>query len=310
MWSLTGKSTGQKSTGQKSKEKNKSKRKSPAVKRGAKQAQSLVRRRRISLFFRISGLLVAATVIVSSTYIWKSGLLREWTLEARDTVDRKIADAGFMVGEVRITGQENTDINQIRSALMLYDGQSIVSLDLAGMLDRVETLPWVKRATIIRTLPDALDVTITEHEAAAIWQENGTFSLVDQSGAVITDEGLEKFGALPHIVGAGANENLNGLLALKGVYPDLFSRVKSAVWVGQRRWDLNFNNGIKIKLPEKETALAWQLLYEYETSQKILAKDILIIDLRQYGKTILRLTPQEAERRRLLKKAGAKEESI
>ncbi len=280
------------------------------VKRGAKQAQSLVRRRRLSLFFRVSGLLAGAAAVVSSIYIWKSGLLQEWTLEARDTVDREIANAGFMVGEVRITGQKNTDIKQIRTALALYDGQSIVSLNLPEILGRVEALPWVKQATIIRKLPDALDVTITEHEAAAIWQENSAVFLVDQDGEVITDEGLEKFGGVPYIVGAGANENLASLLALKALYPDLFSRVKSAVWVGQRRWDLNFHNGIKIKLPEKETGLAWQLLYEYESNQKILAKDILIIDLRQHGKTILRLTPQEAERRRLLKNAGAKEESI
>lgn len=287
-----------------------SSKKTVPVKRGAKQAQSLVRRRRISLFFRVSGLLAAVTAVVLSIYIWKSGLLQEWTLEARDTVDREISKAGFMVGEVRITGQRNTDINQIRTALALYDGQSIVSLNLPEMLGRVEALPWVKQATIIRKLPDALEVTITEHEAAAIWQEGGALFLVDKHGAVITDEGLEKFGGVPHIVGAGANENLASLLALKAVYTDLFSRVKSAVWVGQRRWDLNFHNGIKIKLPEKETALAWQLLYEYESNQKILAKDILIIDLRQHGKTILRLTPQEAERRRLLKNAGAKEESI
>jgi len=290
--------------------KPKKKSKASPVKRGAKQAQSLVRRRRISLFFRVSSLLGGITVVVLSVYIWKSGLLQEWSLEARDTVDRKIANAGFMVGEVRITGQENTDINQIRTALALYDGQSIVSLDLPEILGRVEGLPWVKQATIIRKLPDALEVTITEYEAAAIWQESGVLFLVDQYGKVITGEGLEKFGDVPHIVGGGANENLASLLALKTAQPDLFSRVKSAVWVGQRRWDLNFHNGIKIKLPEKETALAWQLLYEYESHQKILAKDILIIDLRQHGKTILRLTPQEAERRRLLKNSGAKEESI
>ncbi|MCF6214957.1 MAG: FtsQ-type POTRA domain-containing protein [Emcibacter sp.] len=292
------------------KPKKSSKSKATSVKRGAKQAQSLVRRRRISLFFRVFGLLGAVTVVVLSIYIWKSGLLQEWTLEARDTVDREIAKAGFMVGEVRITGQGNTDINQIRTALALYDGQSIVSLNLPEMLGRVEALPWVKQATIIRKLPDALDVTITEHEAAAIWQEDGALFLVDQHGTIITDAGLEKFADVPHIVGAGANENLVSLLALKAAYPDLFSRVKSAVWVGQRRWDLNFYNGIKIKLPEKETGLAWQLLYEYESNQKILAKDILVIDLRQHGKTILRLTPQEAERRRLLKNSGAKEESI
>ncbi|VAV91465.1 hypothetical protein MNBD_ALPHA01-453 [hydrothermal vent metagenome] len=284
--------------------------KKPSPKRGAKQARSLKRRRRFSLFFRGASLMVACFLVIGSIYIWKSGLFGEWVLETRDRVDRKIADAGFMVGEVRITGQDNTVLKQVRSALALYDGQSIISLDMTNMLDRVTSLPWVKAATITRILPDALEVTITEHQAAAVWQENGRLYLVDRDGEVITDKGLEKFGKLPHVVGTGANENLTSLLAMKARYPDLFTRVKSAVWIGGRRWDLNMHNGVKIKLPEKEYDLAWQKLHDFENRRKILDKEILIIDLRQHAKTILRLTPKEAERRRMMKNNARKEESI
>jgi len=302
MWPLNSKTKNQ--------EKNKSKRKAAAGKRGAKQAQSLMRRRRISQFFRIASLTAVSMAAIMSIYIWKSGLLHQWTMEAGDRVDRQIADAGFKVEEVRITGQGNTSLQQVRAALGLYDGQSIVSLDLGRMLDQVSALPWVKRATITRILPDALDVIILEHQAAAIWQQNDQLFLVDQAGHIITQEGLDNFDQLPHVVGSGANENLLGLMAMKDYYPDLFARVKSAVWVGQRRWDVNFHNGIKIKLPEKGVMLAWQKLHDYEKRQKILGKQIVSVDLRLPGKTILRLTPKEAERRRLLNKTGIKEESI
>ncbi|MBL4894835.1 MAG: hypothetical protein JKY59_08250, partial [Emcibacter sp.] len=46
------------------------------------------------------------------------------------------------------------------------------------------------------------------------------------------------------------------------------------------------------------------------SKQKILAKEVVIVDLRQHGKTILRLTQKEAERRRLMNKNATKEESI
>ncbi|MBL4801827.1 MAG: FtsQ-type POTRA domain-containing protein [Emcibacter sp.] len=286
------------------------KRKKKPPKRGAKQAQSLKRRRRLSLFTRWASLVVVCITVIGTVYIWKSGLFEEWMMEASDTVDRGIAEAGFAVGEVRITGQENTELKQVRAALALYDGQSIVSLDLENMLLRVEGLPWVKKATIVRIMPDALEVTIVEHEAVALWQENGQLYLVNDAGKVITDQGLAPFVGLPHVVGVGANENLEVLLAMKAKYPALFAQVKSSVWVGGRRWDMNLTNGIKIKLPEKGPDLAWQKLYEYDSSQKILAKEVLIIDLRQHGKTILRLTEKEAERRRLLTKSKMKEESI
>ena len=290
---------------------NKSKTKKKArPKRGEKQALSLKRRRRLSIFMRSATLLLVSVSVIASVYLWKSGLFQEWMTEAHDTVDRKIADAGFTVAEVRITGQENTELKQVREALALYDGQSIVSLDLENMLGRVVALPWVKSATIVKIIPDALEVTIAEHQAAALWQESGKLYLVDRTGEIITNEGMERYADLPHVVGGGANKNLTDLLAMKEKYPDLFSQVKSSVWIGKRRWDLNLNSGIKIKLPEKGPDLAWDRLYKYENTQKILTKEVLIIDFRQHGKTIVRLTPQEAERRKLLNKSGNKEESI
>lgn len=288
----------------------KPKKKKSSAKRGAKQAQSLKRRRRLSLFLRGMTLLVVCSAVVTSAYIWQSGLFQQWMLEAQDKVDRKFAAAGFAVGEVRITGQVNTELKQVRAALGLYDGQSIVSLDLKNMLVRVEDLAWVKKATLTKVMPDALEVTLVEHEAAALWQNRDVFYLVDLAGQIITSQGLEKYADLPHVVGAGAHENLAGLLAMQDKYPELFARVKSAVWIGNRRWDLNLGSGIKIKLPEKGPELAWERLYHYESDQKILAKEVLIIDFRQHGKTIVRLTPEEAKRRRLLIESGKKEESI
>lgn len=284
--------------------------KKTTAKRGAKQALSLKRRRRFSLILRSVSLVVVCVGVIASAYIWKSGLFQEWTVEAQDTVNREFVDAGFTVKDVRITGQENTELKQIRAALALYDGQSIVSLDLENMLIRVEALPWVKAATITRIIPDALEVAITEHQAAALWQNSGRFYLVDRAGYVITDKDLAKYAKIPQVVGVGANENIAGILAMRDKYPDLFVQVKSSVWIGDRRWDLNLTNGIIIKLPEKGADLAWGRLYDYHSKQKILAKDVLIIDFRQHGKTIVRLTPQEAKRRRLLNKSGKKEESI
>ncbi len=284
--------------------------KTTPARRGAKQAQSLKRRRRISLIVRYASLVVGCIAVISSVYIWRSGLFEYWLDEAHDTVDRHIADAGFTVREVRITGQKNTKMKEVRASLALNDGQSIVSLDLENMLEQVMTLPWVKTATIVKIIPDVLEVTITEHEAVALWQESGRLYLVDKAGEIIVSEGLEKYVLLPHVVGTGANKNLTSLLAMKDKYPDLFAQVKSSVWIGQRRWDMNLTNGVIIKLPEKESDIAWDLLHEYHSSQNILAKEVLIIDFRQDGKTIVRLTPKEAERRRLLNKFGKKEESI
>ncbi len=302
MWPLIRKST--------SKAKAVKKTKKTGAKRGKQQEQSLIRRRRIDIFMRSAILLVVCVAVIGSTYIWKSGLLQEWMMEAEDAVDRKVSDAGFSVKEVRITGQANTELKQVRAALALYDGQSMISLDLDKMLGRVEGLPWVKKATITRIMPDILDVKIMEYRAVAIWQKDDQLFLVNGSGEVITDQGLDIFHSLPHVVGVKANENITSLLTMKNTYPELFEQVKSSVWVGQRRWDLNLHNGIKVKLPEKGSELAWQQLNDYQNKQKLLNKDILVVDMRQHGKVILRLTEQEAKRRKSLINTGEKPENI
>jgi len=281
-----------------------------ADRRGTKQAKSLKRRRRVSLFLRGSSLVMLGLGIIASVYIWQTGLFHQWLTEAGDSLDREVAKAGFAVGEVRITGQKNTSLKQVRAALALYDGQSMTSLDLQAMPGRLEKLPWVRMATVTRIMPDILQVTIVEHQAAALWQESGQFHLINRAGQVITDRGLEKYVALPQIVGPGANQHLGDILVMKQKHPELFSRVTSWVWVGARRWDIVCHNGIRIKLPEAGPEVAWEKLYRYERDQKILDREILIVDLRQPDKMIVRLSPAEAERRRLMMKSGKKEESI
>ena len=69
-------------------------------------------------------------------------------------------------------------------------------------------------------------------------------------------------------------------------------------------------NGIKIMLPEHGLAEAWQNLSEFEKQEQLLARNILAVDFRIKDKTVVRLTPEEAERRRLLAKTSGKGEKI
>ena len=63
-------------------------------------------------------------------------------------------------------------------------------------------------------------------------------------------------------------------------------------------------------LPEEELTTAWQSLAEFEQQEQLLARNILAVDFRVKDKTVVRLTPQEAARRRLLAKTSGKGENI
>ncbi|MGD2019633.1 MAG: cell division protein FtsQ/DivIB [Thiohalocapsa sp.] len=57
----------------------------------------------------------------------------------------------------------------------------ILTQDLAALQQRVEDLPWIRRASVRRVWPDRLVFSVSEHEAMAQWGDNG---LVTKDGVV------------------------------------------------------------------------------------------------------------------------------
>ena len=57
---------------------------------------------------------------------------------------------------------------------------------------------------------------------------------------------------LPLVIGPGANRQAAQLAQLMADTPSLQPQLTSATWVGGRRWDLNFQSGETVALPEGE----------------------------------------------------------
>lgn len=275
-------------------------------KRGAAQTQSLKRRRLFSVFISRAPLAILCVGLIGGAFMWQSGLLSDWMDQGGQKIDRELVAAGFGVDEIDIIGEQHTPVDLVLETLAVNKGQSMATLDLKNMRRRLEALQWVKAVTISRILPNSLKVDIIEHQAAGLWQEQGHLWLIDQQGAKITDQNVAAFGHLPLVVGAGANHALSDLLHMKAAHPALFDRIKSAVWVGERRWDLHFKDGVLVKMPEKQRAVAWLRLSQYEKDHKILSREVLVVDMRLPGKTVLRLTEQELKARKTLKSLSDK----
>ncbi|WP_417319573.1 cell division protein FtsQ/DivIB [Emcibacter sp.] len=280
------------------------------LKRGEREAQSLKRRRQKDIFVRGLSAAAVAMVVIVSVYLWQSGIVSEAVRDTGERVEERLTDAGLVVAEIRIDGQKQTALDDIRKALGVQHGENIMSLDLKSMRERVEALDWVERASIGRSMPDILTVGITEHEPAALWQIEGHLWLVTRDGRRITDQKLAHFAGLPMVVGRGADMSLAGYLEMGEAWPEIFDNVESAVRVGARRWDLLMKQGVTVRLPEKNVPAALEKLAGLQRDEKILEKEILAVDLRLEDKTFIRLTPGEAERRRRLAAENAEEEQI
>jgi cell division protein FtsQ len=201
------------------------------------------------------------------------------------------ADLGMSVRNVLVDGRSMTPPADILHVLDVARGTPILAIRPEEARNQLEALPWVRSATIERDLPDTLRIHLTEREPLALWQYHGKMALIDRDGVVVTTEDLGRFANLLLVVGENAPSHTVDLIALLDQEPDLMKRVSSAVWVGDRRWDVHLDNGIVVQLPETAPLAAWQRLARVETAENILGRNIDRIDMRLADRMVVRLIP-------------------
>jgi cell division septal protein FtsQ len=147
-------------------------------------------------------------------------------------------------------------------------------------------LPWVDQVTITRSMPKSLNISITEYVPIAIWQNGSDKFFTDKKGNLIPFEDLEEFRHMVILSGENANKSAKSLFNIFTINPTLSTKVYSATWVSNRRWDIRFENGLLIKLPEKNISNAWHNLIKiYNMPGSILG--LKTIDLRVPSKVYL-----------------------
>ena len=241
--------------------------------------------------------LALAVLLGGPTWLWRSGWFEAAAEWAYAQTLAATVQMGFAVREVLLQGRRETSREQVLAALKVKRGQPTFAFDPYRAKARLEALPWVHTASVERRLPDTVLVALMERAPMALWQRKGRLALVDRQGVIIQNHSLARFAHLPVIVGADAPAHAQALLVILGKEPALYERVEAMVRVGGRRWNLRLDNGIYVRLPEQGVDRAWARLAEAERRQRLLARDVDIIDLRIPDRLVVRIAP-DARRRR------------
>lgn len=197
-----------------------------------------------------------------------------------------VADAGFGISEIHITGNGRTPYRQVLAVLGMKPGQSIFSADLTGARARLAHLDWVASAEVHRRYPDAIFVTLVEKRPFALWQtppDTGgaaRIAVVERNGGVITTEGVEKFRHLPKLLGDGAPAAAADLVDAVQAHRAVAARVAAYAFQSGRRWNLILDDGVLVKLPETGWAPQLDALEKLIIDHAILERDVTEIDLR------------------------------
>jgi cell division protein FtsQ len=252
------------------------------------QAQGLEPRRRSARRRRIVSMTAMGALALGLGVAQLTGVLGAALHGADTSIMKGLVSAGLSVQSIQVTGRHRTDPQALRAALEVARGQSLLHLDLEDMRRRVEALGWVKSAELYRSLPNTLRLEITERQAFALWQYKGKLQLIDGDGTVITSARPEDFFGLPLVVGKGAADDARELESLLADEPALASQVAAAVRVGDRRWNIQFRNGVEVRLPQEHPQAAWARLATLEREHGLLERDIVHVDMRLADRLIIR----------------------
>jgi cell division protein FtsQ len=132
----------------------------------------------------------------------------------------------------------------------------------------------------LRSLPHKITVHLVEREPVARWQHEDKTMVIDAEGFELTAAKVEQFPNLPLIVGDVEPKQTEALLSLLSEYPMVASRLKAAVRVAERRWNLHLQPNITVRLPEDYAQEAMARLTRLIKDQKITERDVKAIDLR------------------------------
>lgn len=202
-----------------------------------------------------------------------------------------IGRAGFAVKRVEVTGIDRMERLTVYAIALDQHSMAMPLVDLDKVRNQLLGFGWIEDARVSRRLPDTLVVDIVERKPAAIWQHNQQLSLIDAHGVILEPVALDAMPDLPLLIGSDANEKATALSELMERAPALKPMLAAATWVGGRRWDLRFQSGETLALPEGDDLAGKSLVRfaQMDGVQRLLGRGYARFDMRDPTKFVAKI---------------------
>lgn len=197
----------------------------------------------------------------------------------------KIISFNIGYSEIKIDGNNRTTHEQIASIARQYLLKDDITNQIiaTNIKEKIEELPWVDEVVVTVTLHKNLYINVKEHQPFAIWENDKEKYITSKDGDLISYSDNEDFENLIILTGEDAYKNAKSLFNILAIDPVISENIYSATWVGSRRWDVRFKNGLLVKLPsdnsENNMGDAWNSLIKlYNTPGALIG--LKMVDLR------------------------------
>ena len=200
-------------------------------------------------------------------------------------------DAGFEVRRVDVRGVKHLNELKVYEIVLAERDRAMPLVDIGALRSELMEIPWIEDARVSRQLPDTLVVDIVERTPHAVLRKADRLVLIDAAGNEL--EGVSAARAKGQLVlgGDGAGKQVAGLNALLDAAPALKPQVSEAEWVGNRRWNLTFQTGQVLALPQGDKLAEVALLNfaRLDGTNRLLGGRVAVFDFRRSDRIYLRI---------------------
>ena len=238
--------------------------------------------------------IIRSTVFISFIFVlififsevYKSNTLKRVFV---NNIEKLSKNYGYSFTKININKLINIQSEEIEKYFTKYYGNSIFLIPIKEISKNLHQNKWIKDFTIKNDYKNTIDINIVESIPIGIYFNGEHNLLFDKSGEII-DFVNSNYNLYSHlIVFEGSNSLFNANIFLNSL-PLLFrNEINKAIFINNRRWDIQLRNGINIKLAENnifDSFNNYDKFYKKVSNQEL--TEIEMIDLRIPKQIILK----------------------
>lgn len=156
------------------------------------------------------------------------------------------------VESVHIRGTfAHVDREELRQVVEPFVGAGFLGLDMKGIRRSVEQLAWVRRASVRRSWPSAVAISIEEQRAAAAWVSGG---LINESGERFIPDKESAADGLPVLAGPEGSEKkvMARFREMQRMLAALDFSITHLEMDERRAWRMQLSSGLALRLGRQE----------------------------------------------------------
>lgn len=188
-----------------------------------------------------------------------------------------------LISNIEIFGLSEIENKKLHKKIKEVSNENIFYLDKKKISETIYSNKIVEKLFVYKNYPSKLKIDIKKVNLIAITKKNNLRYYIGSNGNLIETKNLQI--DLPFVFG---NVDIKEFLKLKKIIDDSdfnFDDIKNLYYFKSKRWDLETEDGLVVKLPHHQINSSLDILLKFYEQEDF--KKIKIIDFRNLNQVII-----------------------